>query len=102
MTAILRRSKAAERDLEAIWSYITARNPPAADRLYWALEDTSVQLAGNPRLGAPRPDLGAGIRHFPVRRYLILYREIEGGVEVLRYIHGARDLPSLRLGRKPD
>jgi hypothetical protein len=32
-----------------------------------------------------------------VGSYLILYREIRGGILVLRYIHGARDLSSLPL-----
>jgi toxin ParE1/3/4 len=94
---ILRRTPAAERDLDAIWSYVAARNPAAADQLYWRLENTADSLAASPRIGAPRPELGEGIRLFPVRRYLILYREIAGGIEVLRYLHSARDVRRLRL-----
>ncbi len=33
--------------------------------------------------------------YFPVGSYLILYREITGGVEIVRVVHGARDLPDL-------
>jgi plasmid stabilization system protein ParE len=29
----------------------------------------------------------------PVRSYLILYRQIEGGVEIVRVVHGARNPP---------
>ena len=38
------------------------------------------------------------IRSVPVSRfarYLVFYRVAEGGVEVLRVIHGARDIPTL-------
>jgi len=30
-----------------------------------------------------------------VRRYLILYREIADGVEIVRVVHGARDVQTL-------
>jgi plasmid stabilization system protein ParE len=39
-----------------------------------------------------------GIRVFPVSRfkkYLVFYRPIEGGIEVLRVLHGARDIQGL-------
>lgn len=41
-------------------------------------------------LGTARQDVLADLRVFPVRRYLILYREVGGGTEILRVIHGAR------------
>ena len=40
----------------------------------------------------------AGLRRFPVSgfgNYLIFYRQIDGGIEVLAVVHGARDIPSL-------
>lgn len=36
-----------------------------------------------------------GVRSWPIRHfmnYLIFYRPIDGGVEVLRILHGARDI----------
>lgn len=39
-----------------------------------------------------------GLRRVPITgfgNYLIFYRPIEGGIEVVRVIHGARDLPSV-------
>ena len=54
-------------------------------------------LSENPRLGPARPDLAADLRYFPVGRYVLLYREIPGGVEIVRCVHGARDLPGLAL-----
>jgi toxin ParE1/3/4 len=42
-----------------------------------------------------RPDIAPGLRYLPVRRYLILYREVTGGIELVRVVHGARDVPAL-------
>ena len=53
----------------------------------------------SPRSRAPWDGPGKGryrgaaaqLRHFPVGSYLILYyREISGGIEAVRIIHGAR------------
>ncbi|MBP6107168.1 MAG: type II toxin-antitoxin system RelE/ParE family toxin [Steroidobacteraceae bacterium] len=50
-----------------------------------------VSLAGTD--GTDRPFPRAGIRSFPVRDYVLVYRPILGGVELVRVVHGARDLP---------
>jgi toxin ParE1/3/4 len=37
----------------------------------------------------------ADLRYFPVSRfrmYLVFYRPVDGGIEVLRVLHGARDI----------
>jgi toxin ParE1/3/4 len=44
-----------------------------------------------PGIGAPRPDVADGLRIAPVGNYRILYMEENGGADVLRVIHGARD-----------
>src|SRR5713226_8246174 len=46
------------------------------------------------------PEL-AGVRFFPVtrfRNYLVFYRPTTTGIEVLRVLHGARDIESLLSG----
>jgi toxin ParE1/3/4 len=91
----LRRTAQAEADLIDIWLYIAQDNPAAADRLLDLLDETSRALARHPQMGMAREDVGAGVRHFPVGRYLILYREVADGVEVVRYVHGMRRLEYL-------
>jgi toxin ParE1/3/4 len=49
-------------------------------------------LGENPKLGQTRPDIAPNMRYFPVKNYLILYQEQALGIEVVRVIHGARDL----------
>jgi len=91
----LRRTARAEEDLVAIWAYIARENPQAADRLLDVLDEKSLSLARNPHLGMARDDIAKGVRHFPVGNYLILYRIVRDGVEVVRYVHGMRRLQDL-------
>jgi len=91
----LQRTARAEEDLVEIWLYIARDNPTAADRLLDLLDDKSRMLALNPKLGAARDDIAKGVRHFPIGNYLILYRDIGDGVEIVRYVHGMRLLRNL-------
>jgi toxin ParE1/3/4 len=91
----LRRTAQAEQDLIEIWTYIARDNPAAADRLLDILDEKSQALAHNPQIGMAREDIAAGVRHFPVGKYLILYRDLGDGVEVVRYVHGMRRLRDL-------
>jgi toxin ParE1/3/4 len=40
----------------------------------------------------------ADLRSFPVGSYLLLYRRDSAGIELVRVIHGARDLPNIFSG----
>lgn len=52
-------------------------------------------LARSPGMGRARPEIGKGVRSFPVGRYLVFYRLVGDGIEVFRAIHGARDLKTV-------
>lgn len=93
--AIFIRTAKAEDDLVDIWVYIAQDSPAAADRVLDNIDGKCRLLADNPLLGPARPDIASGLRYFPVGSYLILYREIVGGIEVVRVVHGARNLPDL-------
>jgi toxin ParE1/3/4 len=72
------------RRFSQIWTYIARDNPAAADRLFDLFDEKSWSLAHNPQIGKARDDVAPGVRHFPVGRYLILYRDIGDGVEIVR------------------
>ncbi len=91
----LRRTAQAEQDLIDIWAYIARDNPAAADRLLDLLDEKSQALARNPQIGMAHDDVAAGVRHFPVGKYLVLYRDLGDGIEVVRYVHGMRRLRDL-------
>ncbi len=92
-----KRTAQAEDDLLDIWLYIAQDKPNAADQFLDELEAKFLLLAEQPQLGPARPDIAPGLRYFPVRSYLILYREITEGVEIVRVVHGARRLLNLLL-----
>lgn len=95
MTGHLFRTARAEQDLIEIWSFIAQADPAAADRLLDRLDARSRSLADHPHLGPRRDDLVPDLRMLSVGQYLILYRQVPGGAEIVRYLYGRRDLPRI-------
>ena len=79
----------AEADLVDIWRYIAQDSPANADRLLDRINDTMNRL---PFMGQARFDLALGLRMFPVGSYLIFFRPIQEGIEVIRVLHGKRNI----------
>ena len=94
MPAVLRTSRA-HLDLVEAALRIAEENPLAADRWLDAMEEKCRRLAQMPGLGRKRPDLAPDLRGFPVGNYIIFYREVAEGIQVIRILHGARHLPEL-------
>lgn len=92
--SLYRVARAAQRDLDEIWGYIGFFDVQAADRWLDAFEQRFKVLATQPQAGQARSDLAPELRFLPVGHYLIFYRPIENGVEIVRVIHGARDYGS--------
>ena len=86
----------AEADLDEIWLYIAQDSTRNADRFADRILRTCRQtLADSPRIGLSREELSPSLRSFVVQDYVILYRPIDDGVEVVRVLHGSRDIESL-------
>ena len=86
---------AARADLREISEYIRHDSPPAAKRVREELRATMRRLAEMPGLGHMREDLVAidpALRFFSVYSYLIVYRTETDPLEVVRVLHGARDV----------
>jgi toxin ParE1/3/4 len=90
-----RFSPEAENDLDQLSNFIAERDPGAARRLINKLETNCWLLAGMPGMGRARPELRHDVRSFPVGPFVIFYRQIAGGIEIVRVVRGARDLPAL-------
>jgi toxin ParE1/3/4 len=91
----------AVQDLEEQADYIAADSLPSSVRFAQAVQAAFEQIRELPHIGRirafPNPRL-AGIRQWRVpgfENYLIFYRPIEDGIEVLRVLHGARDVERL-------
>ena len=93
--ANFRKTARAEEDLIDIWLYIAQDNPDAADNLLDTIEEKGRLLAENPEPRQTRPDIADEFRYLPVGRYLMLYRVIDGGIELVRVVHGMRLLTTL-------
>jgi toxin ParE1/3/4 len=86
----------ASRDIEGIIDYIAeVRGLDAADRLLEKINKKCRTLAQFPSLGVRREKLAPDLRSLPIEEYLICYRLIENGVEILRLISGYRDFDAL-------
>lgn len=86
----------AENDLTEAWLFIAQDNPEAADRFIDRIYDTCHKtLSRLPESGRARPELAESLRSFPVGNYVVFYRPVEKGIEVVRVLSGHRDLPSL-------
>jgi toxin ParE1/3/4 len=53
-------------------------------------------------MGRRRDELSPNVRSFPINNYLIFYRLIEQGVEILRVVSGYQDLEDLFLEQDED
>lgn len=79
----------AARDLLEIWVYVAEQDAQAADRLLDKIDNACQALADMPGMGRQRNELLAGLHSFPVGSYLIYYRVIPDGIEIMRVLHGA-------------
>ena len=86
----------AEVDLDEIWEYIARESPENADRfidrVYQACQES---LAFNPHMGRSREELAPALRSLILDEYVVFYRPAEHGVDVVRVLHGRRDIESL-------
>ena len=91
-----RLAGAAKDDLSDIYSYISQHNPVAASQLQGRFFDTFSRLGRMPGMGTAMTELGRGdLRAFPVGNYVVFYRPLSHGVDIVRVVHGARDFDSL-------
>ena len=84
-------------DLDEIWNYIGIEksNPTAAQHLVDRLFEAFSTLAQQPLLGQQREDLGANVRAFVVRPYVVLYCSQANGVQIAQVVHSARDIQAI-------
>jgi toxin ParE1/3/4 len=89
------RRPLAEADILEIWDYIADDSVAAADRWLDELDAKFNLLATQPMMGRVRDELEPGMRSFPFGRYVIFYMPIDEGIDVVRVLHGARDIDAV-------
>jgi toxin ParE1/3/4 len=87
-------TSAAEQDLEEIFLYIgrEQHSPAAAAQVIRDIAEKASSYADQPLLAESRPEFGESIRACHAHRYVVFYRPAPEGIEVLRVIHGSRDV----------
>ena len=87
-------SASADADLIQIHDYIAQDNVVAARSVVIRIRERCVTLADTPMIGRVRPELGEESRSIPFRGtpYVVVYRPINNGIEILRIRHGSQNL----------
>lgn len=89
------RRPLAEADIFEIWDYIADDSMEAADRWVDQLDEKFQLIATQPMMGRAREELLPGLRSFPSSRYVIFYTPKGDGIDVVRVLHGARDIDAV-------
>ena len=91
-----RFSQEARDDIQEIWVWIAGDNPEAANELEADIYVACEKLANNPGLGHRRPDLtDEQVLFWTVRKsYLVIYVPGTKPLQIVRILHGARDVSS--------
>ena len=92
MPTSIHHSRRARADLLDIWLEIAEHNLAAADRLYDRLEARMEILSRFAEAGTASPDIAKEARMLVQSSYLILYRIRPHDVQIVRVLHGARNI----------
>lgn len=93
--AQVQRTKPADADLLEIWAYIAESSIESADKVLHGIAQKCWNCAEMPGMGRRRDELAPGLQSVVYERYVIFYLAIEDGIQLVRVLHGARDLPTV-------
>jgi toxin ParE1/3/4 len=88
-------SPEASQDLDEISDYFLSRSLEAGEWFVNGFEQKCKNLVKFPNMGRSYAEVEPSLRGVPLEGYIILYRVIEDGVEIVRVVSGYRDLESL-------
>lgn len=88
-------SEAAREDLREVWENVALDDEDRADRLIDNIVEAARRLLEWPQMGRARPDLLPDIRCLVVGRYLVFYRIRPSAIQLVRVLHGRRDIDAL-------
>ena len=86
------RTRRSGADYADIHRHISERSVQSADTMLRLFDHYLALLAKSPRMGRPRPELAEGLRSWPINDFILFYRPVTGGIELIRVLHGAMDI----------
>ncbi len=88
-------SVGAEVDLLEITSFVSSGDEALVRKFVARFTEVLDRLAEHPEMGRRRDDLRPGLRSVSFNPYLVIYQIQNNAVEVVRLLHGARDIEAL-------
>jgi toxin ParE1/3/4 len=85
----------ASRDLIEIADYFAENNVEVGERFFREFNSKCQQLVSFPRSGKSYESISPDLRGLSLDGYIIFYRILDDGIEILRVVSGRRNLPSL-------
>ncbi|MGV0024646.1 type II toxin-antitoxin system RelE/ParE family toxin [Phormidesmis priestleyi] len=85
----------ASQDLNEIADHFARNSLEAGDRFFRAFNQNCQQLVAFPNSGKSYASIRPDLRGLSTEGYVIFYRILDDGIEILRVVSGRRDLPSL-------
>lgn len=85
----------ASQDLNEIANYFVENNVEAGERFFRSFDRKCQQLAAFPNSGKSFAAIRPNLRGLSLEGYIIFYRILDDGVEILRVVSGRRDFPTL-------
>jgi len=85
----------ASRDLNEIADYFVQTNLDVGERFFREFNRKCQQLTDFPSSGKRYPGVRADLRGLPLEGYIIFYRLLDDGIEILRVVNGRRNLPAI-------
>ncbi len=93
----LSKTTQAEEDLYEIWHYIAIerQNPLNADAFIHQLDAAFQVIGRTPEIGVLKNEYSENIRQYVFGNYLIFYSVRANDIQIVRVMHGNRDIQSL-------
>ncbi|MCY7337593.1 MAG: type II toxin-antitoxin system RelE/ParE family toxin [Chamaesiphon sp.] len=85
----------ASRDLNEIADYFAENSLAAGDIFFSSFNSKCQQLIKFPNSGKSYASIRPYLRGLSLEGYIIFYRILDDGIEILRVVSGRRDLPSM-------
>jgi toxin ParE1/3/4 len=82
----------AETDVLEIWGYIADDSVVEADHWLDRLDEKFALWAEQPSIGRSREELAPGLRSMPFGRYVVFFMPQAEGIDIVRVLHGSRDV----------
>jgi toxin ParE1/3/4 len=91
----------ATQDLKEIADYYTGNNIEAGEKFFRQFDRRCEQLVSFPNIGRSYGEIRPDLRGLPLDGYIIFYRILGNGIEILRVVNARRDLPAIFQDQEP-